>query len=249
MGPHLAPSPIGPDGGDELGAGNEVEPGSVARVLLVDGNARLDVKRVGTAAVHGARGDAHVVVTRHGNAVAPALGVEGPVSRLDAPQGTYEPLARHALMKAKVDAGVRRGIEDVVALVLRIGHAKAAQRVAGRGMHLQAEVAATHVSRSGAVGREGCPARACLTPRYRPPTRRLADANGWILVIGHAAGRILAADWHEIPPDTSGYLCRLAPNGGHRLPARSRTAIAHRPVRRPPPSSTAIASWHCTLLL
>lgn len=48
MGPHLAPSPIGPDGGDELGAGNEVEPGSVARVLLVDGNARLDAKlRVG----------------------------------------------------------------------------------------------------------------------------------------------------------------------------------------------------------
>lgn len=179
MGPHLAPSPIGPDGGDELGAGNEVEPGSVARVLLVDGNARLDVKRVGTAAVHGARGDAHVVVTRHGNAVAPALGVEGPVSRLDAPQGTYEPLARHALMKAKVDAGVRRGIEDVVALVLRIGHAKAAQRVAGRGMHLQAEVAATHVSRSGAVGREGCPARACLTAP--PAASRTPMVGYWSL--------------------------------------------------------------------
>lgn len=177
MGPHLAPSPIGPDGGDELGAGNEVEPGSVARVLLVDGNARLDVKRVGTAAVHGARGDAHVVVTRHGNAVAPALGVESPVSRLDAPQGTYEPLARHTLMKAKVDAGVRRGIEDVVALVLRRGHAEAAQRVAGRGMHLQAEVAATHVSRSGAVGREGCPARACLTAPPPPRGRQWLDTG------------------------------------------------------------------------
>lgn len=211
MGPHLAPSPIGPqarpdsvpnrtagqtrlhlpigpDDGGELGAGNEVEPGSVARVLLVDGSARLDVKRVGAAAVHGARGDAHVVVTRRGNAVAPALGVEGPLSRLDAPQGTFEPLTRHAPMKAEADVGVRRGVEDVVALVLRVGHAKAVLRAAGRGMHLQAEVAATHgveVRRGGTRGAPcqgvpGPPATA-LHPRTAIPASRTTMVGCWSL--------------------------------------------------------------------
>lgn len=183
MGPHLAPPPnrtsgqtrlhlpIRPDDGDELGAGNEVEPGSVARILLVDGNARLDAKRVGTAAVHGARGDAHEVVTRHGNAVAPALGVEGPVSRPGAPQGTFEPLTHHALMKAEADVGVRRGVEDVVALVLRVGHAKAVLRVAGRGMHLQAEVAATHGVEVRRGGTRGAPCQGVPGPRLPPSTR------------------------------------------------------------------------------
>lgn len=188
MGPHLAPSPIGPDGGDELGAGNEVEPGSVARTARRwERPSRCQACRSRRSA-RCPRGCSRGRDATQECGCSSARRRRPSLSRLDAPQGTFEPLTRHAPMKAEADVGVRRGVEDVVALVLRVGHAKAVLRAAGRGMHLQAEVAATHgveVRRGGTRGAPcqgvpGPPATA-LHPRTAIPASRTTMVGCWSL--------------------------------------------------------------------
>ena len=145
MGPHLAPSPIGPharpdsvpnrtagqtrlhlpigpDDGGELGAGNEVEPGSVARVLLVDGNARLDVKlRVGMGVALGghvrARGAPgwrapHAPGGLDGRGPRGGRGNPHPLGRGGSP---YAPLRHHGLVADHIREQVEavRAPEDV----------------------------------------------------------------------------------------------------------------------------------------
>ena len=106
--------------------------------------ADLQHHAVAGRAVHRARRNQKVVVLLRGEEVDVSLRVKRAFAGLGALQVCDHRLRIHALLQPQIHAAALARIEDVVALVLGVGHAEVGADVFGVRMHLQAQVLAAH---------------------------------------------------------------------------------------------------------
>ncbi len=71
-------------------------------------------------------------------------GIERASTALGFPQPSRHPHGVDVRPQAKVDAGVRCGVQHVIAFVLRVGHSELVLNVFGQGMDLEREIASLH---------------------------------------------------------------------------------------------------------
>ena len=95
--------------------------------------------------MHRAGGDQEMVVLSGGPAIRVLLGREGqPRRSARIPVRAIIAVGLDAFPQAQINAGVRPGIEQVVAFVLRVVHPEMLLDVFGERMHLERKIAAAH---------------------------------------------------------------------------------------------------------
>src|ERR1700722_17533843 len=110
----------------------------------VGGRADLQDHAFLTGAVHGSGWNQKMIVLGGGKAIDEALGVEGNFAILRDTELRGHCFAVGIVAQAEIDRCFGAGIEQVIAFVLRVGHAEGGLNIFGERMDLQRKVSAAH---------------------------------------------------------------------------------------------------------